>query len=125
MGQGAESLEFQNEGISFEDVLEEYIENLSATIEVLKQRYSANKIASVGTQIVCPACGKKHMKKSYQSQFCSNKGKKNCKDRYNNTINTDRRIQALHQQGNDLALFLEGCIDGYDEYDIEEFYQKF
>ena len=53
MGQGAESLEFQNEGISFEDVLEEYIENLSATIEVLKQRYSANKIASVGTQIVC------------------------------------------------------------------------
>ena len=42
------------------------------------KRYDLNKQAKVGTEIVCPVCGERFIKKSYQQAFCCTE----CKDRY-------------------------------------------
>jgi predicted nucleic acid-binding Zn ribbon protein len=42
------------------------------------KRYDINKSAKVGTEIICPVCGKRFIKKSYQQAFCSTE----CKDKY-------------------------------------------
>ena len=42
------------------------------------KRYDLNKQASVGDELVCPVCGNKFTKKSYQQAFCSTF----CKDKY-------------------------------------------
>ena len=60
----------------------------------MKQRYEENKKAKVGTDINCAGCGKKMVKKSYQSQFCRNKGSGNCKDKYWNNTDDKRRSRA-------------------------------
>jgi predicted nucleic acid-binding Zn ribbon protein len=41
-------------------------------------RYNTNKAAKVGTEIICPVCGKHFIKKYYQQAFCSTE----CKDKY-------------------------------------------
>lgn len=41
-------------------------------------QYEANKAAKVGEVIVCPICGDKIVKKSYQQAFCCTR----CKDAY-------------------------------------------
>ena len=56
----------------------------------LSHKREAVKKAIVGSIVSCPSCGKKFKKKSYQSTFCSNKGRKNCKDWFNNRINQNR-----------------------------------
>jgi hypothetical protein len=57
-------------------------------------RYKENKNSNIGTTIKCAWCGKRIIKKSYQTQFCSNKGKNNCKDKYHNNTNETRRFRA-------------------------------
>lgn len=47
--------------------------------------------AKVGETIVCPSCGTKHVKKSYQSVFCKTKGKTKCKDNYWNNVDPKKR----------------------------------
>ena len=47
--------------------------------------------AKVGEEIVCPSCGTKHIKKSYQSVFCKTKGKTKCKDNYWNNVDPKKR----------------------------------
>lgn len=56
------------------------------TIELMKERYENAKGAKVKAECVCPSCGTKYIKKSYQQAFCSNKGTKNCKDQYWNRM---------------------------------------
>jgi len=63
--------------------------------------YCINKNANVGEEIICPTCGKKFIKTSYQHTFCGlkGKGKKNgkgklCKDTYHNSVNDSRRMRA-------------------------------
>lgn len=65
-----------------------------ADINNKKARYKVNKEAKTGSFISCASCGKKIIKKSYQTQFCSNKGMRNCKDRYWNNIDDTRRERA-------------------------------
>ena len=52
-------------------------------VEDMSNQYLKNKSAKVGAEIKCACgCGKAIIKKSYQTQFASNKGRGNCKDRY-------------------------------------------
>jgi len=59
--------------------------------------------SKIGDLIECENCGKEMIKKSYQSKFCSNKGKGNCKDAFHNvgkriyTFNRDE-ISELSQE---------------------------
>jgi len=50
-------------------------------------RYDDNHRSAVGTTIRCAYCGRRLLKKSYQTQFCSNSGQGNCKDTYWNMRN--------------------------------------
>lgn len=43
-----------------------------------KLQYEANKSAKVGTEITCPICGAKFVKRQYSQAFCCGK----CKDAY-------------------------------------------
>jgi len=63
-------------------------------VETMRDRYDANKEAKTGTTIACACCGKSIKKKSYQTQFCSNKGRGNCKDTYWNNVCPKRRERA-------------------------------
>jgi len=60
-----------------------------------KARYASNKETEVGKKICCASCGKKITKRSYQSQFCSNKGRGNCKDYFWNRVDRKRFERAL------------------------------
>ena len=44
----------------------------------LNKKYKENKSAKVGTEIVCPICGKSFIKKQYSQAFCCGK----CKDNF-------------------------------------------
>lgn len=59
----------------------------------MKSRYDVNKAAKTGTMITCAGCAKSMLKKSYQSQFCRNKGQNNCKDRYWNNASESRSLR--------------------------------
>jgi hypothetical protein len=50
--------------------------------------------AKIGTEIVCPSCGSKHIKKSYQSVFCKTKGKTKCKDNFWNNVDPSKRCNT-------------------------------
>lgn len=63
-------------------------------VEGMKARYRDNKRSEVGATIRCACCKKRIVKKSYQTQFCSNKGKGNCKDAYWNNTSDKRRFRA-------------------------------
>ena len=45
-------------------------------------KYEENKAAKVGTEIICPTCGKPFAKKQYSQAFCCLQ----CKDKYWNTM---------------------------------------
>ena len=77
--------DFDNEGLH-----EEY----ERRIKGMRLRYEANKKARVGAAIRCACCGNSMIKKSYQSQFCRNKGRSNCKDTYWNNVDEKRRERA-------------------------------
>jgi hypothetical protein len=60
----------------------------------ITKAYNIAKTAKVGELITCPACGKQFIKKTYNQIFCNNaKTKKsyNCKDRYWNTVDPNKR----------------------------------
>lgn len=57
----------------------------------LKNTRSLNKSAPVGTFCVCPACGVKFIKETYQQVFCKTKGGTVCKDKYWNTVTPTKR----------------------------------
>ena len=76
----------------------------------MKLKYKANKKAAVGQECVCPSCGSKFIKSSYQQVFCKTKGGTVCKDRYWNTVtpgkrnNTTRISQANAKYYNNVIL---------------------
>lgn len=84
-------------------------EERQALIRTLKARYEIARAAAVRSEIVCPVCGKTHIKTTYHKVFCSNqkrkrrqvKGerKRSCKDIYWNTVNEERfeRAKAYNQ----------------------------
>lgn len=48
--------------------------------------YKQNKAAKCGTEIECPVCHRKFIKRQYSQAFCSTK----CKDKFHNHHNPDR-----------------------------------
>jgi hypothetical protein len=50
--------------------------------------------AKVGEEIVCPSCGTKHVKNSYQTVFCKSKGGTKCKDNYWNNVDQSKRCNT-------------------------------
>lgn len=60
-------------------------------LDEMYQRYYENKNIPTGNKIKCACCGKTIIKHNYQTQFCSNKGSGNCKDRFWNNIDEQRR----------------------------------
>jgi hypothetical protein len=59
------------------------------------RRYDSNRNAETGAIIGCPTCDKKIIKRSYQTQFCSNKGPYNCKDVYWNWVKPRGKFRHL------------------------------
>lgn len=64
-------------------------------VSEMKSRYDSNKKSKVGSAISCASCGREIIKKSYQSQFCSNKGNGNCKDHFWNRATDKRRSRSV------------------------------
>ena len=54
-------------------------------MEISMKRYDINKQAKVGEELICPICGHRFKKKSYQQAFCSTF----CKDKYWNQKRKD------------------------------------
>lgn len=94
MGEEADALEAQSDGGAADDLREidkqKYYEGLSRK----EARYHDNQLSAIGTTIRCANCNRRILKKSYQTQFCSNKGKRNCKDTYWNNVDDTRRERS-------------------------------
>lgn len=60
-------------------------------MESIRKRYKNAKSAKVGDTCVCPSCGSKFVKTSYQQAFCKSKPKTMCKDKYWNTVDPKKR----------------------------------
>lgn len=99
MGDESEALQDWEDGYQAEEQYEEeqreirqekYFKKLSD----MKGRYEDNKKSAIGTTIRCAGCGRQIVKRSYQTQFCSNKGFGNCKDKYWNNVPEERRDRA-------------------------------
>lgn len=56
----------------------------------IKERYKLNKSSKVGEQCVCPSCGTKFEKTSYQQAFCLTKPGTQCKDKFWNTVTPNK-----------------------------------
>lgn len=88
-------MEHMTEAEALSDIYsgEEFCGSLVVFDKSLKmlQQYNDNKSTKTGEMIKCACCGKKIKKKSYQTQFCRNKGRGNCKDKYWNTVSCERR----------------------------------
>lgn len=95
MGDEAEYLSEQGAGEEADDWCREQDEiELYEDISKKNDLYRDAKRAQVGATIRCPFCRKLFVKKSYQTTFCSNKGKNNCKDKYHNFTNDKRRERS-------------------------------
>jgi len=78
---------------------EEYREkarDMAKSVADRKAKHTLNKSAKVGSKInCCCGCNRSFVKKSYQQVFFNNKGVDNCKDKYNNWVNDNRRFRML------------------------------
>jgi hypothetical protein len=57
----------------------------------IKERYNINKKAKVGEICICPSCGTSFKKTNYQQVFCKTKIGTICKDKYWNTVTSNKR----------------------------------
>ena len=90
MGYGLEEDWEEDQQDFIESRNQAYVDNNKA----MKARYQFNSKAAIGSEIACACCSKVIVKKSYQTQFCSNKGPGNCKDKYWNNTDEKRRLRA-------------------------------
>lgn len=85
------------EGI--EEALESaYDEWEGDTLEQLRRGYELAKVAVVGSTVLCPVCHRAFKKVVKAQVFDRSKGPRNCKDRYWNAVNDDRRERAIIMQ---------------------------
>ena len=79
--------------------------------------------AKIGSEISCPSCGTKFVKKSYNSVFCKSKGKTVCKDHYWNNVdeckrnNTTRISPANARYYSNVILEKEARKRGFPDYE--------
>jgi hypothetical protein len=62
--------------------------------EELLAAWDRAKKAPGGSVIPCPVCHRRFRKLRWGHVFCRHKGQGNCKDRFWNTVNDDRRERA-------------------------------
>lgn len=105
-GSESEYLQSQSDWGAEDDFRAEQAENFArsmpANIKRMKDLYQVAKQAKTGSTIVCPTCGKKHTKTTYQKVFCSNGTKNkahNCKDQYWNFTDDSRRKRMMVMSG--------------------------
>jgi len=66
-------------------------------VNTMLASYDLSKRAAVGAQVSCPVCLKPFVKKTCGQAFCRHKGPGNCKDRFWNTVNDERRERAMNR----------------------------
>lgn len=98
--------EFANEQAEHREFCEmfeqqELADKLADKIGRMQQQRRDNLKAKIGTEIICPTCGKHFNKRSYHNVFCGKRGKgkaqlkgKLCKDQYWNLVSDTRRLRA-------------------------------
>lgn len=124
----SEYLQMQDDGgAEDEGILQDAIKhanNLPNEIRRMRTVYQHNKQAKVGATITCPVCNKQFQKKSYQQAFCSNGNKqknnthlgvKNCKDKYWNFVDDNRRFRMMVVSGANLLDNHDGCGNARQE----------
>lgn len=87
-----------------------------------KLQYEANKSAKVGTEITCPICGTKFIKRQYAQAFCDGK----CKDAFWNA-KRDRHSVGYYEKYDNKhperklrrALYSMDVINARDEAEME------
>lgn len=84
--------------------------------------YELNKSAKVGTEIVCPICGKSFIKRQYSQSFCNSK----CKDAYWNAKKDRHRAGYYEEYDNKhperklrRALYSMEIHNAYDAEELE------
>lgn len=87
-----------------------------------KLQYEANKSAKVGTEITCPICGTKFVKRQYAQAFCDTK----CKDAFWNAKKDRHRVDYYEEYDNKhperklrKALYSIDVINARDEAELE------
>lgn len=87
-----------------------------------KLQYEANKSAKVGTEITCPICGTKFVKRQYAQAFCDTK----CKDAFWNAKKDRHRAGYYEEYDNKhperkvrRALYSMDIINARDEAELE------
>lgn len=63
--------------------------------DALLERWGRVKRAMAGTVVHCPVCSRSFRKLRASHVFCRHKGRGNCKDRFWNTVNDERRERAI------------------------------
>jgi len=94
MGDEADALNERGDDGADDFTNEMYQRHYYAQLSHMQKRYADNKRADIGTTIRCACCARRIIKDHRQKQFCSNKGKKNCKDTYWNNVNDNRRYRS-------------------------------
>lgn len=87
-----------------------------------KLQYEANKSAKVGTEITCPICGTKFVKRQYAQAFCNTK----CKDAFWNAKKDRHRVGYYEEYDNKhpernlrKALYSIDVVNARDEAELE------
>jgi hypothetical protein len=87
-----------DEGHGGLDGIEEAYEAAEVEREMERDRlldvWDRNKWAMAGMVVICPVCGRSFRKLTASHVFCRRKGPGNCKDRFWNTVNDERRERA-------------------------------
>ncbi len=107
---------------------------MEKNVKRLKQKRDLALLARVGSEIICPSCGTKHIKKRVDSVF----DKRKCKDNYWNNVTPSKRNNttrispanaANHEQYGKKRYTTEGyeirngvAYDEFDDpiYDLDE-----
>ena len=87
MGDGAD--------YQIEEAYESAYEDFDEERERLLEAWGLVKKAMAGALVNCPVCGHRFRKLRAAHVFCRHKGKGNCKDRFWNTVNNERRERAI------------------------------
>lgn len=87
-----EAMEIAETKAFFREVMAE--KQRTDSLNLARKRYHRAKSAKTGEAVICPSCAKEFDKRSYQQAFCSNKGKRNCKDLYWNMTDSKRAERA-------------------------------
>ena len=87
----------------------------------MQTRYLMNKDLAVGSEMICPSCGTKSIKKYSQQSFCKTKDGTKCKDKYWNTVtetkrNNTTRISPANKAFKDKHF---PKIENEDDYDAD------